>query len=59
MTRKDYVLLAVALAATRPAKSEHMQDVQWEKDVRGIAVALKRDNSAFDLARFCTACGGN
>lgn len=54
MTRKDYI----ALALTRPAKTEHMRDVQWEADVRGIALALKRDNAAFDMMRFLSACAG-
>lgn len=57
MTRKD-VLIAAALALTRPAKTEHMRDVQWEADVRGIALALKRDNAAFDMMRFLSACAG-
>lgn len=59
MTRKDYVLLADTMASTRPAKTEHMQDVQWEKDVRALALALARDNAAFNIGRFCAACGGN
>jgi hypothetical protein len=58
MTRKDYVRLATALKAAKPA--EHW-DVctheQWHSDCHRIAQALGEDNPRFDYQRFYDACG--
>lgn len=66
MTRKDYVLIAVSLAAVRPRPSdvngspdwasEHMGRVlQWRTDRAVIANALEADNPRFDRVRFYAA----
>jgi hypothetical protein len=65
MTRKDYVLLARALAdslsildnvSTSPA-TVAARSQQWRADVESVANALAGDNAAFDKARFLKACG--
>lgn len=65
MTRKDYVLIAAALARTRPIEAAYAahidlsvyraQSVQWTLDRDSIAVALSDDNAAFDPDRFVKA----
>jgi hypothetical protein len=57
MSRKDYVLLADALAYRRPEVSWLNKAVQWRHDVDAIATALGRDNPRFDRTRFIKACG--
>lgn len=61
MTRKDYVVLATALAKTRPlniqtAPLDSPAIKQWGEDVRFIAAALAQDNPRFDRQRFIDAC---
>jgi hypothetical protein len=65
MTRKDYVLLARALAnslsildnvSTSPA-TVAARSQQWVADCTSIANALAGDNAKFDKARFLKACG--
>lgn len=58
MTKKDYELIAAALAEARPPPHEHLQDVRWEKIVRTLAVTFKYDNPKFNIAEFCAKCGG-
>lgn len=58
MTKKDYELIAAALAESRPKPNEHVQDVAWEKVVRTLAITFKYDNPKFDIGKFCAACGG-
>lgn len=55
MTRKDYILIAKALAASRPPGVDH--DRVWENTVRTLALALKQDNQRFEIAHFTLACG--
>ena len=59
MTRKDYVLIAEALA--RPIKPvighEHAMKIAWEEACANVADALAKDNPRFDRARFLRACG--
>lgn len=61
MTRKDYVLLAAALASVRPtskaAQHEPILAAQHKVDCAAIADALGRDNPRFDTLRFLKACG--
>ena len=67
MTRKDYVLLAAALASVRPQASERPQSftvaldkalaVQHARGCEAIADALAAENARFDRARFLKACG--
>ena len=60
MTRKDYVLIAAALAAAGQTYSARLiaeaRD-QWVEDCHALADALARDNARFDRERFLTACG--
>lgn len=59
MVKKDYVLLAQALKASKPShasKSEQrVANEQWQMTVREIAKSLQQ-NGAFDYSRFCNAC---
>ena len=58
MTRKDYEVLAAALADARPTANENKA---WHSqhciDALAVADALARDNARFDRARFLKACG--
>ncbi len=62
MTRKDYVLLAAALASAKPAPHMHGPDhglaarEQHKRDCEAIADALA-ENPRFDRERFLKACG--
>jgi hypothetical protein len=61
MTRKDYVLIAAALA--RPIDAfdtpleTHAASCAWAQACDNVADALAKDNSRFDRERFLTACG--
>jgi hypothetical protein len=57
MTRKDYVLLAEALASVRPSVHDTRQSDVHMRDCRAVAEALARENERFDRARFLKACG--
>lgn len=60
MTRKDYILIAEAIRATRDPYAAH-----WDKNLfRGcddhakqLAEALQKDNPRFDTTKFLRACG--
>lgn len=58
MTRKDYVAIARAFAATRPPRTRVNleDDFQWDEDRRAIVRVLAADNSRFDEERFLAAC---
>lgn len=55
MTRKDYVMLAEALASARDGYSQ--PNAQHTRDCEAIADRLAADNARFDRARFLKACG--
>ncbi len=60
MTRKDYVAIAqeINVALTRAQICRNDETYIHAGDLaRGIAVVMKRDNEAFDSARFLAACG--
>ena len=58
MLKKDYILIANALASVKPSDpTDYHRNTQWENDVTVITKALERDNGRFDRARFMTACG--
>lgn len=64
MTRKDYIALAGALRYVKPKGEANVPIVinaaakmQWEDDVRAIAVALRTDNYRFDTEKFFAAVG--
>lgn len=58
MTRKHYVMLAAALARSKPERFHAgAEDAQWRWDCRVIAEALAADNERFDRERFLKACG--
>lgn len=60
MTRKDYVLIAAALASAQPdpyADGARFLERQHKRDCEDIADALASDNPRFDRARFLRACG--
>lgn len=54
MTRKDFVVIANALNASKPAKANAV----WEATVNNMADALAHTNAAFDRGRFIAACRG-
>ena len=57
MTRKDYILLAVAIRESRIYDpTEATAPAQREFTARCIAAALARDNPRFDRDRFMKAC---
>jgi hypothetical protein len=63
MTRKDYIMLAEALASARPSgedcgNPERTRGTvdQYARDCEAIADALA-ENPRFDRARFLRACG--
>jgi hypothetical protein len=61
MTRKDYILLADALASAKPIPHDDFQLAadrydQFAIDCTAIADALA-ENPRFDRARFLKACG--
>lgn len=67
MTRKDYILLAEAVAnvATRADLGDipshhHLPSVLWAIDqvIDHIAIALEKDNPRFDRERFIQAAWG-
>ena len=62
MTRKDYVLLADALAraarnVTAAGLTDHTAHTTWCECAATVADALARDNPRFDRARFLKAAG--
>ena len=58
MTRKDYVLIAAALAKAKPARwHDGAQTAQHCADCTYIADALAQDNPRFDRERFLKAAG--
>ena len=61
MTRKDYVLIAAALAAaarnvTAAGMTDHTAHTVWQECAATVADALAQDNPRFDRERFLTAC---
>ena len=57
MTKKDYILLADALAQSRPLPQwDAPLHRQWRADVRYIASALRTTNPRFDADKFIAAC---
>ena len=54
MTRKDYVLIAAALKASR---DRWVFAQTWLDAVHSVANALMEDNARFDRERFLIACG--
>ena len=62
MTRKDYEMLAAALATARPASFENWRTssgerYQYCKDCEAICDAIAANNPAFDRALFLRNCG--
>jgi hypothetical protein len=59
MTRKDYILLAEAIAGTAPKGelNRNAAAIYRHGLVRGIADALAADNPRFDRERFLKAAG--
>lgn len=56
MTKKDYVLIASALARVKPEKVDERGQDQWTLCVKSIATALAHDNDRFDGGLFVAAC---
>jgi hypothetical protein len=53
MTRRDFVLIADALKAARPAAAPSSPEWQvWAETVRSVAYALSKTNARFDRPRF-------
>jgi hypothetical protein len=52
MTRKDYVIIADAIATSWHHSADSKADI-----ARNLADALQADNPRFDRARFLDACG--
>lgn len=64
MTRKDYIIIADALADAKPAHVAYIDDnvwaarlATWEGTVASLMLALHKDNERFDPIRFADACG--
>jgi len=66
MTRKHFARLAWELRQSHPwerpgidlgADETHAKEVQWERDVHGIADACAESNGRFDRGRFYMAAG--
>lgn len=59
MTRKDYILLANALASAKPeyVPTASPFNEQWRDDCEAVADALAADNARFERERFLKACG--
>ena len=57
MTRKDYLVIADALAESRPmwAENRAARTAQWVDTVDCMARALAHDNPRFDVERFLMA----
>lgn len=65
MTRKDYIVLAAALKASKPDAREYPIALSaiaaykaWEHTVTAIAEALQADNAKFDRSKFFKAASG-
>jgi hypothetical protein len=57
MTRKDYVIIAAALAQSSTAYGDHeIGYAAWCAARDAVADALKQDNPRFDRDRFLAAC---
>ena len=56
MTRKDYVLIAAALARGEPIDEGEARD-GWRQAVNAVTAALQSDNTRFDRDKFLRACG--
>lgn len=56
MTRKDYVLIANAIA-TAKLNADREERPIISRAASHIAYALRRENSRFDTSRFMAACG--
>lgn len=61
MTRKDYNLIAEAIANAKAATADYTDPWQaengaWEA-ARYLSLALRRTNPRFETARFMDACG--
>ena len=65
MTKKDYELIASALASERP-RFQHPSDTkkmyqchryQWSETVRALATSLEDENVRFNRYKFIQACG--
>lgn len=52
MTRKDYELIANALAVTRPSFTDGQKHIQWSMTREMLAIMLREDNERFDKERF-------
>lgn len=59
MTRKDYILIARALADSRPTVGYERNLLTWNCTARLLADALAADNPRFDREHFLRACRGD
>lgn len=59
MTRKDYVMIADSIKASRENWEGFTPEAQDAIDglARSLSSKLQADNDRFDRARFLTACG--
>lgn len=60
MTRRDYVLIAQALAASQPADASHHGEAahsQWVYTCKKVAAKLAAVNHSFEGELFLTNCG--
>lgn len=65
MTRKDYVAIAEAIAASKLGEYADLEEAQYYSGredgvtvvARNIADVMQSDNPRFDRSRFLKACG--
>jgi len=57
MTRKDYRIIAAALAKAKPFSQENSERMgTWRSACHYLCDALKDDNARFDMLTFLSAC---
>lgn len=56
MTKKDYILIADAIAKAFPEALTYAQEEAQTDVIESLCTALKRDNPRFDERKFMDAC---
>lgn len=59
MTRKDYNIIAYALAQVEPAEGQSVARAAWDAACKSVVQELKSDNPRFKPDMFLKACRFN